>query len=78
MREDAQNLLDRLGASGLTYREFPDRYADFAYWPLFAAIAADPEVRARIDAAEALPPEGIGDARAMQQYLATLSESGSL
>ncbi len=78
MREDAKNLLDRLGASELTYREFPGRYADFAFWPLFSERAANPGVRARLDAAEETRPAGIGDARAMQNYLATLVEAGRL
>jgi hypothetical protein len=78
MRDDAQNLLDRLHASGLTYREFPDRFVDFEYWPMFSAMLADPAVRERIDAAHALSPSGLGDARAMQAQLAALSQAGAL
>jgi len=78
MRADAKNLLDQLGASGMPYHEFPGRFAEFEYWPLFSAMLVDPMVRERFDAAEALAPAGTHDARAMQQQLATLTRNGAL
>ena len=78
MRQDARNLLDRLGASELAYHEFPDRYVDFEPWPLFARMLANPEIRARIETLYLIAPPGSHDARAIQQHLLALVEAGEL
>jgi hypothetical protein len=78
MRADAKNLLEQLGASGLAYHEFPDRFAEFEYWPLLVAVLADPVVRERIERADTQVPAGTLDARAMQQQLAALRDAGTI
>jgi hypothetical protein len=76
MREDAKNLLDRLGASALDYRDFPNRFAEYEYWPLFGAMLADPDVRERLGATTEIARPGTQDARAIQQHLFALSQAG--
>lgn len=41
MRVDAKALLDRLGKSDFTYREFADRFSELELWPLFEALLRD-------------------------------------
>lgn len=50
MRVDAKALLDRLGKSDFTYREFADRFSELELWPLFEALLRD-ERLAQLDGA---------------------------
>lgn len=70
MRVDARNLLDRLGRSNFSYKEFEDRFTELELWPLLEALLRDPRLQA-LDgtlAAAAAAPADTGDeaARPMQ------------
>lgn len=55
MRIDARNLLDRLGRSDFSYKEFEDRFTDLELWPIMEALLRDPRLQA-LD--PALPQKG--------------------
>lgn len=46
MRIDARNLLDRLGRSDFSYKEFEDRFTDLELWPILEALLRDPRLQA--------------------------------
>ena len=46
MRVDARNLLDRLGRSNFSYKEFEDRFTELELWPLLEALLRDPRLQA--------------------------------
>lgn len=64
MRVDARNLLDRLGRSNFSYKEFEDRFTELELWPLLEALLKDPRLQA-LDgaAAEAAPAAAAEQAR---------------
>jgi len=81
MRDDARNLLDRLGAGGFDYREFAGRFPDREPWPLFVVLLGDGSLRG--PPAPLLPDgpadaAGGQDAREMQRRLAELAAAGAL
>ncbi|QDK35129.1 hypothetical protein [Sphingomonas sp. IC081] len=51
MRIDARNLLDRLGRSDFSYKEFEDRFTDLELWPILEALLRDPRLQALDQAA---------------------------
>ncbi|GGZ00645.1 hypothetical protein ACFSTD_03920 [Novosphingobium colocasiae] len=57
MRVDAKALLDRLGKSDFTYREFADRFSELELWPLFEALLRDTRLAQLEEGAE--PGHGI-------------------
>jgi hypothetical protein len=44
MRNDAQNLLSKLGRKDFRYREFSDAFADMELWPIFEALLIDERI----------------------------------
>ena len=56
MRVDARNLLDRLGRSNFSYKEFEDRFTELELWPLLEALLKDPRLQALDGAATEAAP----------------------
>jgi len=53
MRVDAKALLDRLGKSDFSYKEFADRFSELELWPLFEALLKDERMSQLDDTPEA-------------------------
>lgn len=61
MRVDARNLLDRLGRSNFSYKEFEDRFTELELWPLLESLLRDPRLQA-LDSTHAASPADSPDA----------------